>query len=197
MTIVLRPLRSIFATRPTAFQLPCRLDEAVGRLSAATKRSAWRAWLEATPECLIGQVSRDAVVVRWYRGPRLPSQQFRGAFSGSGDTIVLEGQFQHSTGERWFLAAAVMLLALFLIASVTGLALVFAVTLPLADRLLTASFLAALMATTGIAIFFATQPLRQDDISRASLAILQALNTDPSNSTLQRSGVRGGAHPGR
>jgi hypothetical protein len=81
-------------------------------------------------------------------------------------------------------------------ASVTGLALVFSVTLPLADRLLTAGFLAALMATTAIAVFFATQPLRPDDIIRTSLAIRQALNTDPSNSTLQRSGVRD-AHPGR
>jgi hypothetical protein len=176
---VLRPLRSIFATRQSSFRVPCALDEAVVRLNAATKRSPWRAWLEG-PECLIGKVSRDAVVVRWYRGPRVPSEQFRGAFSIAGDTVVLEGQFQHSREERWFLMAALLLLTLFLIASATGLVLVFAGTLPLANRLLTAGFLATLMATTVIAVFFATQPLRQDDINRTSLAIHQALNTDPS-----------------
>jgi hypothetical protein len=99
---------------------------------------------------------------------------------------VLDGQFQHSTGERCLLVAVVMLLTLFLIGSVTGLVLLFSVTVPLADRVLTAGFLAALMATTVIAVFFATRPLRQDDINRTSLAIRQALNTDPSNSTLLR-----------
>src|SRR5262245_39677209 len=127
MALMLRSLRSVFATLPLTFQVPCTLDEGLGRLSAATKRSPWRAWLEATPECLIGTVSRDAVVVRWYRGPRVRSPQFRGAFVLAGDTVVLEGRFQHSPGERCLLVAAIMLLTLFLVASVVGLAILFAI----------------------------------------------------------------------
>jgi len=193
---MLRPLRSIFATLPASFQAPCPLDEALGRLNAATKRSPWRAWLEATPECLTGKVSRDAVVVRWYRGPRVPSQQFRGTFLLAGDTVVLEGRFQHSPGERGLLVAAVVLLTLFLVASVLGLAVLFVVPVPLGGRLLAVGLLAALVVSTTLAVFFGAQPLRQDDITRTSLAIRDALNSDPSNPTLQRSGVRD-AHPGR
>jgi hypothetical protein len=77
-----------------------------------------------------------------------------------------------------------------------GLALVLSVSLPLADRLVSASFLAALAATTAAALFFATQPLSEDDIDRTSQAIRQAFDTNPSNSTLQRPGVRD-ARPGR
>jgi len=158
--------------------------------------SPWRAWLEATPECLVGKVSRDAVVVRWYRGPRVPSQQFRGAFLFAGNTVVLEGRFQHSPGERCLLVAAVVLLTLLLVASVIGLAVLFAVPLPLGGRLLAGGLLAALVISTAIAVFFAAQPLREDDITRTSLAIRDALNANPSNSTLQRTGARD-ARPGR
>ena len=193
---MLRPLRSVFATLPTSFQVPCTLDEALGRLSTATMSSPWRAWLEATPECLVGKVSRDAVVVRWYRGPRVPSQQFRGAFLFAGNTVVLEGRFQHSPGERCLLVAAVVLLTLLLVASVIGLAVLFAVPLPLGGRLLAGGLLAALVISTAIAVFFAAQPLRQDEITRTSLAIRDALNANPSNSTLQRTGARD-ARPGR
>jgi hypothetical protein len=106
---VLRLLRSIFATRPASFRAPCALDEAVERLRAVTKSGPWRAWWDATPECLVGKVLRDAVVVRWYRGLRARSEQFCGAFSKPGEAVVLEGRFQHATGERWILVVFVAL----------------------------------------------------------------------------------------
>lgn len=187
---MLWPLRSIFATKPASFRATCTLDDAVDRLSAATRRSAWIAWLEASPECLMGRVSRDAVIVWWYRGPRTPLPAvFRGTFSVAQDAVILTGQFQHRTTDRLFLTAMVVILLLFLMASVTGLAVVFGLTLPLGDRLIAAGFLWALMATTAIAVFCSVQPLRQDDIRKVSMAVLQALD-DPPNSTLQRPGAR-------
>src|SRR5438045_8687206 len=196
MPIVLRPLRSIFATRAASFRAPCALDEAVERLRAVTKSGPWRAWWDATPECLVGKVSQDAVVVGWYRGPRARAEQFRGAFSKAGEAVVLEGRFQHATGERWLLVVAVALCGIFLVTSASGLAIVLIVNLPFADRLVSASFLAALTATTTAALFFATQPLSEGAIERTSQAIRQAFDPNPSNSTLQRPGVRD-ARPGR
>jgi hypothetical protein len=189
MTTILRSLRSIFATLPVSFQVPCTLDEALSRLSASTKRSPWRAWLDASPECLVGKVTRDAVVVRWYRGPRVPSQQFRGALLLAGDQVVLEGRFQHSPGERGLLVAAIVLLTLFLVVSLIGLVVLLAAPVALGGRFLAGGFLAALAISALIAIFFATQPLRQADIAQTSLAIRAALNTNPSNRPLERSGM--------
>jgi hypothetical protein len=116
---------------------------------------------------------------------------FRGAFSVTGDTVVLTGQFQHGTAGRLFLTGAVAILFLFFVASVAGLTMVFAATLPLRDRLLAGAFLGALMATTAIAVFFSVQPLRQDDVRNVSLTIRQAFNSDTSNHGLPRAG----AHP--
>jgi hypothetical protein len=88
----------------------------------------------------------------------------------------------------------VVILLVFLMDSVAGLAVVFGVMLPLGDRLIAAGFIWALMVTTAIAVFCSVQPLRQDDIRKVSMAVLQALDV-PSNSTLQRPGARD-ARPG-
>jgi hypothetical protein len=187
--IVLRPLESIFATQAASFEARGPLDEAIARLSAATKSSAWTAWLEASPECLMGKVSRGDVFVWWYRGPRSPLPAvFRGAFSLDGDRVVLAGHFQYSARDRLLLGGAVAMLLLFLVSSVAGLASVLVATSPITDRILASIFLGALMATTAL-VFRSVQPLRQDDIVKVSRTIRSAMTGEPSNDALQRPGV--------
>jgi len=145
----------------------------------------------------MGKISPDGVVVWWYRGPRTPLPAvFYGSFAIAHETVVLTGRFQHRIADRLLLTVLVVVLLLFSVASMVGLAIVFYVTLSPMDRLLVAGLLGALMATTAIAVFWSIQPLRQDDISKVSLAIREALNDDPSNSPLQRTVARD-ARPGR
>jgi hypothetical protein len=167
MAIVLGSLRSIFAKQPASFSAACTMAEAVGRLRAAAKHSAWKAWLEARSECLVGRVSEDAVAVWWYRGPRTPLPAvFRGAFSEASDSVLLTGAFQHRTIDRLLLTAAAAILLLFLVASVAGLAAVFVSVLSLGDRLLAGGFLGALAVGAAIATFCAVNHYAQTTSAR-------------------------------